>query len=658
MEKTKKLLSKDEIIDLIRNATKDNLEQIAQAFIESDLEINDRKEILRLAFKEKGAGLIRSLYKETEKNFKNVLDSNFKKELFELAFNNTSKNPDRSFIVVAEKLISNKQDQIDINELFKKYRGRGIKLIELAIINNNDTGLINFLKEKLGIDNILDKIIEYSDDVDLFNKFFGINTENKECKDFLKYANSTILKIYNIGNKEEMINSILENTKYPINFPPCNDSLISFLNESLLKSIKIDIPSLNKITEKIINKGKLINITKYKNIYKNIKENQNIIVKSDKNALNEPIEIQGENQTEILERNINYNENKYLIESIEDTIYTNLKNENENRKLYEVIYKNNGVQEITYYEKDEKKILAIIEIDKNGELKFNSEKERKKATYNSDEIKRILNDDYKSIDAFDHKLSYLSYALLRNEENVVFKTNCNNIEDIINITRDSIGKNKIFICDLNIDKHNVQIVINNGNTTILNSGKDFEYIKNIMENLIDIKKLQNIKIKHMEIVNQSSGNCVEASKLYTIVLSEKYKQQFGNLEKLTERLNNFQQFMEDTLNKIGERSQNILNNFKETENFEMLKVFLETNVELLNEYEKHFYKIDERFKNFYKTLKKRDKTVSNEEDKIIDNKMEEMHKIANIISFGHEINKACEEEKINNEYNISKYKIA
>ncbi len=790
------------ILEIINNSIKDakdknDINNILKLFNNNSLTVSDRKEILKLAFKEKGALLIRELYKETEKNFKDVLDPSFKKELMELAFNNTSKYPDRSFIVVAKELIIDKQNQIDLGEIFNKYKENGIRLIELAIINGNkqlknffeeklktynpkmfkeiesrvinnskikkdeiiefvknakngddainilqlfnnskltvndrkeifklavetkgislvenlhklidfnlendyinnlivlafnntsrnpdkvfefirnkfpncindkiikelfdkykessirliksalinkETKLENFFKEKVGVDNIMDNIIEYSDDVELFSKFFEISTKSKE--DFIKYANSTILKIYNIGNKEEMINSILENTKYPINIPFYNNSLISFLNESLLKNIKIDIPSLNKITEKIINKKELIEITKYENIYKNIKENQNSIVKSDKNTSNEPIEIQGENQTEILERNIEYNDNS-LIESIKDTIYTNLKNEN-NRKLYEVIYKNNGVQEITYYKKDGADLVKIS-INKNGEINsiYSEDKINKK------EIERILNDDYKSIDAFDHKLSYLSYALLQNEENVVFKTNCNNIEDIINITRDSIGKNKIFICDLNIDKHNVQIVINNGNTTILNSGKDFEYIKNKIENLIDIKGLQNIKVKHMETINQSSGNCVEASKLYTIVLSEKYKQQFGNLEKLTERLNNFQQFMEDTLNKTEKEQKNNLSNFKETENFEMLKVFLETNVQLLNEYEKHFYKMDERFKNFYKTLKKRDKTVSNEEDKIIDNKMEEMHKITNIISFGHEINKACEEGKINNEY--------
>lgn len=93
-----------------------------------------------------------------------------------------------------------------------------------------------------------------------------------------------------------MIDTIFKNKKYPINNVLCNNSLFFILEKFLSENIEVDVTLLNKIVEKIINKEGLVKIVKFKNIYENIKkEQQSSITKSDKNTSKEPEEIQGEN---------------------------------------------------------------------------------------------------------------------------------------------------------------------------------------------------------------------------------------------------------------------------------------------------------------------------------------------------------------------------
>ncbi len=649
--------------------SKEDVNNFIEKFKKSNL--NGNKEILKFAFEKRGTGFLKPLLNDKDINWE--LDENDIEDLFICAYKNTCSNPGQVIKYFFDKF----SDKIDINELYKKENFQSGKTPFDYIINNSENpendDLIKILIKNLDLENL--KLIDnknkyrllylsiiYNNDVNLFKDYYNGNIQilknyyNGNIQILKDHYNDNIQKLkekYKDDNNE-LEKQIKDcNDELEKRIKDCNDELEKRIKDCNFKCIKqfytkeyiniVDILNFIKMDEK--NFSDFLNNDLIKTNFVNIELLNNILT-SRKNNFQYPktissdlkVEGQGAGQIMINERTIEYDEDKNpkTIKTIQDIIYTNLKNEKENRKLYEVIYKDDGTQEITYYKKNGN-ILDKILIDENGEIRFAiSETE-----LNKEEINEILNDDYKSIDGFDYKLSFLSYTLLKNEENVVLKTNYKSIENIVDIIKDSNSeenKNKIFICDFAYEEHRVQVVINNCNVTILNTGYDFEHVRKEIE-----EKCKGTEVKQIETINQSCNNCDIASKLYTVVLAEKYKENFENLENLSKRLNNFQEFMENTLNKKEEEQKNNFNNFDtRADNYEMLKTILETNIKLLDEYKKHFIRMDNRLEKFYKIAKNIDK------DKNIE--LRERHKVISIINLRNKMKDINELKNNNDKY--------
>ncbi len=651
--KNAKTNPKEEIKNLIVNAHDlVDIEEITELIKKNNLSQDTEfyESILELAFQEKGAALIRSLYDMSNIDWKNKQE--YINKLIDLAFINTSSNPSNVFAFLLEKF-PEEMMQIDLNKIFSENIGGIINFYGSAIKKENEI-LKRFFVERLSTKNLvsLNDVLALEQKEDLLYRIISYRNYDEEFNKIYKSDFSSAKAAYRV-NKEKIFEYIIKNY---------NDNIQTLLKE-LLEEVKVDVVLLNKVISKYKEKNKnLMNkfdiVKDIKKPYEKIREQKEeclkeneeqkekclkeneeqkevllkLSISKEKIKENEELykgkkkeieklyeekkkkieenykKIQGQDQIEISNREIiynvientngnseNYEKIKSIksIKSIKDTVITNLV-DGKKRKLYEVTYDAEGNQEIIYYEKDEKTILAIIAIDKNGELKFKlkkNESEKEEATYNSDEIKRILNDNYNSIDYFDYKLSFLSYTPLKDKENIIFKTNCRSIEDIVNIIENSQKeqeKNKTFICDFTIDEHDVQIVVKNNNITIFNTGLNFEYIA------AEIKsRISGVEVEQVNIIGQSSENCVEASKLYTVVLAEKYKENFENFEKLSERLNKFQKFIKNTLNETKDKKPNSIEESKKIKkeyntNIKMLKTVLETNNKLLTDYGKHF----------------------------------------------------------------------
>ncbi len=548
---------KDYFVKIIEDPNRTNKVKDTIKLIEDNGLLENKnycKKILKLAF-EKNIDLSRFLYNKFKVINWDLEEEKYKEDLVNIAINTSGEKANQVFGFLLENF-SDEINKKTIEELFDAYKNnvKNVVLKRYFIKKLNKSNLAKLIKDyndKEKTKGLIYPIIDYGN----FELLKIISKEHEteyNDNDIIRIIKQIYLKPKGEERTNMVNNFILQNKV--IKLP---DNLL----EELLKEANIDVGFLNKV----ISKFNSFNPT-------------TCTIKKEKGQIKE------------IQRNINYDVNNNNIESIKDTVFTNLKNENKNKKLYEVTYKANGVQEITYYKKDSNDILAKISVDTNRLLKF------EEINCNEEEIKKILNDNYNSIDSFDYKLSFLSYIQLQQklegeEENIIFKTNCRSIEDIVDIIENSQKeqeKNKTFICDFTIDRHDVQMVIENNKVNILNTGFNFEHVRKEIE-----EKCKGAEVKQIKIIQQSVNNCVEASKLCTVVLAEKYKENFKEFKNLAERLNKFQKFIKNTLNETKDKKPNSIEESKKIKkeyntNIKMLKTVLETNNKLLTDYGKHF----------------------------------------------------------------------
>ncbi len=522
-------------------------------------------------------------------------------ELFSTDFNNDTINEKDRYKII--KSLFHKFPKIDISrkinektifdlileKIGKEYRSITIKTLSKKIINafknykDKET-----LIEKFLIDNniyIANFLIRHFtlEDVRSIKSIKSIKNKKKLFEIIIALNNFEIFReIYNSGTKLEN-SELFDITK--IAFEYKSAEIINFLKEKN-EFNDINFQQLSQTLQKVND----FDIKLYDNIMleKDI-ESTETSFKINKNR-------QGINQIKFIEREIEYNDDAKTIKTVKDTAYANLNSTEEERKLYEVIYENDGTKKIIYYDKD-KNPLVTANIAEDNTLTFTDFTKN----YSEEKIDEILNDDYLNMETFDYNLSYLSYAPLPNKENVIFKTkykDINSIVDIISESNNEKNKGKTFICDFGIDGHNIQILVSNGNVTLLNTGFDFQYIRDEIEQKCKEKGLENVNIKHVETTNQAVGNCVEASKLYTVALAMEYENKYKTLDGLSKRLNRFEEFMENILNKRtnNEQIDYLKNNFTK-EDEEILDILSKAHEKLLMK-EEHFEKLDCRFSKF------------------------------------------------------------
>lgn len=577
---------------------------------------NILKKMLQVVFEEKNVNFIEQLYKKHQ-NFD--LDERDIKELLINACRNTDFESfdvvDFLFRKYSEQI--NSLDEEDIKEIFitackNKNTHSGFEIASFVLEKYPDIyKKENFRQNYTPIDvalenfnqNLVLYLLEYSDSelLDLvdFNKKQGL----LNCLIYYEEDISLFGNIY-----WEYINDLI--------FEGYSDDYISKLNCEFIKRIylagktrelidnidfsKISCKDFNNLLVELLKEGEEVDIKSFNhlmNIFsKNYKQEGNkqitAIVTYYKNCEIDTVNINS-NQIKIDNRKIIFNKKK-RVEKIIDAVNHIITG----KKLYEVSYNKNGANEIIYYEEDGITILATAKINENNELIF--EREEGKGTYNQEQINKILNDDYKNKNNFDPKLSYLSFATLK-DENIIFKVECYSIESIINIIRENNPK-KTYICEFCVNEHEVQLVINGNNLTTLNTGECFGYVAKKIKEKCEEEGL-NINIEDFGTLEQNVNNCVEASKLYTYILVIEYKKRFEDLSKLSERLNNFKRFMYDFLGKSKEEQEEYLKNELDEDTKKLFEVFLETNKQLLDkEKVKHFKKVDDDFEKLQNIL--------------------------------------------------------
>ncbi len=212
------------------------------------------------------------------------------------------------------------------------------------------------------------------------------------------------------------------------------------------------------------------------------------------------------------------------------------------------------------------------------------------------------------MDSFDHTLSYLSYAptQLEEENNVIIKSNRETIESIADIINDSLdkkNKDKTFICDFGIDNHCVQVLVSNGEATIINTGYDFEYIGKEIEEKFQEKYNKKIEVKQFRSSLQNAGNCVLCSKIMTRLLLSQYKKHKNVYNTLSKDLNKLQKLSKDLIEDKEKTDEDKIKYVRELdyEDFKkyrnLIRIAAEASVKVYNNNKRNFENIvDESFK--------------------------------------------------------------
>lgn len=619
---SKAILFKETIENLIKD--KNNIEKILKNVLSN--KCYDIVYFLVNEMKIDISVLSNSLFKENGKEINELLSSRkpeFKKIGYSFLLNYVHKNKNSQletlYNFIDEDILSYLTEFEDIN----KYPSISSLLIKKILSNNNKKQLLeNLIENACRKDNL---------------ELVDILLNDKEITNHLDSS-----KVFSIIFETKLIN-YKETATHSFDFSKKNDMVDKILNSNLLLETKLEL-----LEEKY--KLFLLEYFSKYNFPEKLREKVILEILNEKEFecenINLPFNIgdkgQGNGQIKV-NRIFRFNKKSGAIEKICDRGYSKL-DEEENKLAYEIRYLKGDEKEVTYYKRGvgENKELVKAMI-KDNKIAFDIKNVRYDLRIFESEVAKI--NKYKNINYYDDILSYLDYAVLQlqqyinsgyddNIDNIIFIINCRDIETLKNIISDSLsGKygKKTIICDFGYDEHNVQVIINSGKVTIINTLDSKDRISwRIVEKIKD--EINQVDIKEIFILEQTKKNCVKASKMLTVAMAMEFCNNFNNLTKLNEKLNKIKNIY-DEINKLTEREQiDYLNKLDENEYNEYynLVMFLSRKSLQLIDKSQHFRKLSPNF------IKLRN----------------------NIIYAKHRMDLTQEEkefiEKIRNDYNLSK----
>ncbi len=560
--------------DIVRN----DYYEIANFLVEkTDIDVS---ELLDLFFEQKSIDKIKELLLSKSYDEKNIG--------FDILLNCIEKNKNLNLI---KNLINFAEPKNDLYNLYKsKYFNKCPNsidfLIEKALSINHEQ------KQKARLIDLIKNSIENSN-LELFEKLL-----NKE-------------RSINILDFNEIVNAVFENENIDIIniFLKNNPTLRLESLEKKYELFLLEYFSKNNSPEELKNRV-ISEILKEKYIFEDTNSFFHMIYSG-----------QGEKQIK-LDKIFEYDKKTKKITEI-DKGYSKYYEYTKNELLYEIKYLENGEKKIIYYEKGSNgtKELITATIGTNNEIVFDTKNINYDLETFQNKVNEILEANYEGIDFFDYPLSYLTYVPLQlqqnknNKDNIIFIVDCDNIDTIKNIINNSLEKdeykNKTIICDFGYNGHNVQIIVYNGKATIINT-LDSKNKKNwLVAEKIQARFDKKIDIKEIAIVQQKKTNCVEASKLNTIVLAMQFSNDFENFSELNERLNKLEDLIEKmdklseeknlTKEEIAKKQIDYINknltDDEYTKHFKLLMTISNSNQQLINK-SQHFVDLQVKFRKF------------------------------------------------------------